>query len=295
MPTPRPKSSRHSTSSRPVLRGTALVLGLLSLLGWAGLVAPPLSAQPAPDPFLQGFEPIGTYALSIDGKTNPRAEIYQSDRARAFLILGSGVDQPLLIDLRTRQVESVGIMSLAKRGDGSIDILADAAVTPQGPFQIAGNGVSFKNAGHDYKLEERESLVGPRKASELTAYDPAYARGAEAYQPNPKLVAQLDKESKPVRVQVFFNSKCPHCRLMVPRIIKVQKTLDNPKISFDYYGVPDSFKDPVMEAKKVTGTPTGIVYVNGKEVGRIVGDQWKAPEQAIQNVLTGSPVAQGRS
>ncbi len=285
MPIPRPTSSPRHPGLRPASLAAALLLGLL------GLAAPPLSAQPAPDPFLQGFEPIGTYSLSIDGKVEPRAEVYQSERARAFLLLGSGVEQPLLVDLRSRQVEAVGIMSLAKRGDGSIDILADAAVTPRGPFQIAGSGVSFKTGGHEYQLAERASLVGPHKAAELTAYDPSYARGAAAYRPNPSLVSELDKESQPVRVQVFFNSKCPHCRLMVPRIIKLQETLDNPKITFDYYGVPDSFKDPVMEAKDVHGTPTGIVYVKGKEVGRIVGEGWKSPELAIKNVLLGKAPA----
>jgi hypothetical protein len=31
--------------------------------------------------------------------------------------------------------------------------------------------------------------------------------------------------------------------------------------------------------------PTGIVYVDGKEVGRIVGGEWQMPELAIKNVL----------
>ncbi len=277
----------------PGARTAALAVALLACLALLlGPAAPPLAAQSTPDPFLQGFQPIGTYSLSIDGKPAPRAEIFQSTRARAFLLLGAGVDQPLLVDLRSRQVETVGIMSLAKRPDGTIDILADAAVTPRGPFEVGEAGVSFETGGHKYQLGERASLTGPRKASELTAYDPSYARGAEAYQPNSKLVSQLDKESQPVRVQVFFNSKCPHCQLMVPRIIKVQQVIDNPKISFEYYGVPDSFKDPVMEAKNVHGTPTGIVYVKGKEVGRITGEAWKTPELALKNVLlTGNPTS----
>lgn len=295
MPTPR---SMRPTSTPTTLAAASLpwllcLTCLTCLIALAGLAAPPLSAQATPDPFLQGFQQVGTWALSVDGTKSPGAQIYQSERARAFLLLGSGVDQPILIDMRSRQVETVGIMSLAKRKDGTIDILADASLAPQGPYQIdgSGRGVSFTTGGHKYSLSERASLVGPQKAADLTAYDPSYARRAKEYQPNPGLVAQLDKETQAVRVQVFFNSKCPHCELMVPRIIKVQETLDNPKITFDYYGVPDSFKDPVMDAKDVHGTPTGIVYVKGKEVGRIVGEQWKSPELAIQNVLMGGKAA----
>ena len=56
-------------------------------------------------------------------------------------------------------------------------------------------------------------------------------------------------------------------------------------VHFDYYGVPDTFKDPLMKEKGVDGVPTGIVYVDGKEVGRIIGGQWKIPELAIKNTL----------
>jgi hypothetical protein len=32
--------------------------------------------------------------------------------------------------------------------------------------------------------------------------------------------------------------------------------------------------------------PTGIVYVGGKEVGRIEGGEWSKPEQALREIVT---------
>lgn len=269
--------------TRPSPFVKSLVPALAATLVLLAAAAP--AAAQTPDPMFQGFEPVGSFALTVDGQGVPGAEIYQSERARAILVLSSHLEAPVLVNLRSRRAETVGFMSLAKRPDGSIDVLADAPIQPLAALEVGGDGVSFPYQGKTVALTNRESLTGRQSAEALTDYDPSYAREAEAYQPNRSLVAELEKEKTPVRVQVFFNSKCGVCKQMVPRIIKLDQTLDGSKIAFDYYGVPDSYKDPELEKKDVHGVPTGIVYVNGKEVGRIVGNEWRVPELAIKNVL----------
>jgi thiol-disulfide isomerase/thioredoxin len=272
----------------PLLRSRATALpGLaLALLALLAAAAAPLAAQPAPDPLFQGFEPTGAYALSIAGKAVRGAEIYHSERARALLLLSSELESPLLVNLRSRRVESVGFLSLAKRPNGTIDILADAEITPAGSYAIADEGVSLTVGGKELILAPRASLTGRQSAGSLAEYDPTYSRAAEHYKPNDSLVAQLRQQKAPVRIQVFFNSKCAVCQQMVPKIIKVERALEGSKIAFDYYGLPDSYKgDAEMDKKDVRGVPTGIVYVDGKEVGRIVGAEWQMPELAIKNVL----------
>lgn len=277
-----PSASPTSPASRRPVRGTLLVLVLVALVA---AVALPAVAQPTPDPMFRDFEPIGQFALTIDGTAEPKAEIYQSERARAILVISSDLPEPLMFNLRSRQLEKVSFMSLAKRDDGTYDILADAEIAPVTVFSVNEKGATANVDGKTVALASRESLTGPHKASDLTAYDPAYARGADAYTPNDQLLASLKQEAKDVRVQVFFNSKCHVCKQMVPRIIKLDSVLDDSIVHFDYYGVPDSFKDPLMKEKGIDGVPTGIVYVNGKEVGRIIGGEWKIPELAIKNTL----------
>lgn len=272
----------HFSQTR-TFRAVALAAALAFVVA-----AAPLVAQPTPDPMFQGFEPIGSWAVSVDGEVVPGAELYQSERARAILVISSKLDSPLLVNMRTRQAETVGFMSLAKRQNGTIDILADAAIQPLAILAVNGPSISFPYQGKTIEIAPRKSLTGPQSAEALTEYDPAYARGAEEYEPNPSLVSELEKLPKPVHIQVFFNSKCHVCKQMVPRIIKLDRTLDDAKVSFDYYGVPDSFTDPEMESKDVHGVPTGIVYVDGKEVGRIIGGQWSVPELAIKNVISQS-------
>lgn len=269
--------------TRPIQHAKSLALVLTAALALAGATTP-LAAQ-TPDPMFQGFEPVGSFALSIGGEAVPGAEIYQPERARAILVISSELDTPVLVNLRSRRAETVGFMSLAKRPSGSIDVLADAAIRPLAALEASAEGVSFTYQGKSVALNNRASLTGRQSAEALTEYDPGYARKAETYEPNRSLVAELEKQDAPVRVQVFFNSKCGVCKEMVPRIIKLDQTLESSKVSFDYYGAPDTYKDPELEKKDVHGVPTGIVYVNGKEVGRITGNEWRVPELAIKNVL----------
>lgn len=259
---------------------------VLVTLGVTAAGTSALDAQQVPDPMFRDFELVGSLVLSIEGAEVPSAEVFQSERARAVLVMSSKLDQPLLVNMRSRQVERVSLMSLAKRADGSIDVLADATLEPVGTFTAQEDGVEFTYGGKSMKLSARESLTGKQSAESLMEYDPSYARGAESYEPNKTLVSQLEKQSKPVRVQVFFNSKCGVCKQAVPKIIKLDRTLEGSKIAFDYYGLPDSYSgDEEMERKGITGVPTGIVYVGGREVGRIIGGEWRVPELAIKNVL----------
>lgn len=275
--------NRTDFHSRPTGRLAAVVLTLV--LTAVVPVAAPAHAQ-VPDPMFQDFEPVGTFALTVDGVAVPKAEIFQSERARAMLVMTSKLDNPVMVNLRSRQIEEVSLMSLAKRQDGSIDILADAPIQPVGTFSVQDDGIAFSYGGKQVALTTRASLTGEQSAAALLEYDPSYARGAASYEPNTNLVAELEKRTEPIRVQVFFNSKCGICKEMVPRIIKLDRTLDADNIEFDYYGVPDSYSgDEEMERKDISGVPTGIVYVNGKEVGRIVGGQWRIPELAIKNLL----------
>lgn len=267
----------------PLPSSRLLVAAVLLVL--AASAAGPAGAQGVPDPMFSDFEPVGTYALTSAGERLPDAEIYQSERARAFLVLSSELDGPILVNMRSRRVESVGFMSLARRGDGTIDVLADAEIRPLTSFDAGEDGVTFALGGRQLALTTRESLTGPRDAEALTEYDPSYARGAERYEPNPNLVSQLKQQEKPVRVLVFFNSQCSVCKQMVPKIIKLERALEGSSIEFDYYGAPDDYQDPELEKRDVHGVPTGIVYVNGREVGRIQGGEWRMPELAIKNVL----------
>jgi thiol-disulfide isomerase/thioredoxin len=249
-------------------------------------------AQGVPsDSLLRGFQPIGEYTLVVDGKPVPAAEIYQNERVPAILILTSALSSPVMLTPRAGSVETVNLMKVAKQKDGSVDLLADAVLAPAGQFKTEGEKVSFTYQGKQVRLDPKPALLGVKTNADLKAYLPDYVRGARIYTPNSAAIADLKKKSTPVTVRVFFGSWCPHCRQHVPMLLRVEDEVKNPKIKFEYFGLPRDFNDP--EAKKVgiRSVPTGIVYVNGKEVGRIISDGWNAPEVLLNKILA-QPTAQ---
>jgi len=86
-------------------------------------------------------------------------------------------------------------------------------------------------------------------------------------------------------VRIYFGSWCPHCREHVPFLLRVEDDVKNPKIQFQYYGLPPGLDDPEAKKLGIKGVPTGIVYVNGKEVGRLTGAGWNTPEVLLSKIL----------
>jgi membrane-bound lytic murein transglycosylase F len=61
-------------------------------------------------------------------------------------------------------VQTVQLMKIVKRADGTVDLMADAALSPQGKFEIAGEDVRFKTEGRTAALQPRPSQLGLKKA-----------------------------------------------------------------------------------------------------------------------------------
>ena len=268
-------------------------LAVLALVAAIPLAAPAASrAQgiPSANPF-RGFQPSSDYSLVVGGKLAPTAEIYLNDRIPALLILTSKLPSPVMLTPRSGRVESVNLMKVSKQKDGSIDLFADAVVAPLGQLAMEGKNITFTFQKEKVSLVPRPPLLGLKKNADLKSYLPEYLRGASGYTPNAAAVADLRKRSAPATVRVFFGSWCSHCRQHVPPLLKVEDEVRNPRIQFEYYGLPTNLQDPVGQKAGVRSVPTGIVYVNGKEVGRI--DNWSTPEVALNRLLA-APAAKGK-
>ncbi len=273
---------------RSALSAAALALALLAA------VAPAVQSQGVPsDSVLRGFQPMGDYLLIVNGKP-VAGEIYQSEMP-AVLVISSSMASPILLTPRAGTVQTVPIMKIAKQKDGSVDLLADAVLGTVGPFQQSGDNVSFNYQGKSVSLNPKPPLVGRHASQALTTHNPSYARTASTYKPNGAAMASL-KKAKPAVVRVYFGSWCPHCRQHVPFMLKIEEQLKGSQVKFEYFGLkkpPEGWNDPEIKKLNVRGVPTGIVYMGGKEVGRITGEGWDAPELQLNRILYGQKAAKG--
>jgi thiol-disulfide isomerase/thioredoxin len=260
-----------------LLRAT-LVLALLPL--GAGTL------QAQNENLLKGFKLVAEFVLEIDGQRDAGAEIYLQRAIPAYLVLPSSAS-PVLLVPRTQSIQAVHIMKISRAGHETLDLAPDAIYANRGSFRLDGTAIAFDLDGHRYVLKEKPALLGVKGADDLEAYDAKYVALAEAYDPSAEAMARLRGETRPITVRVYFGSWCPFCQQYVPRIVRVGRELEGTKVTIDYYGLPQDFNDPITKQLKVERVPTAIVYLAGKEAGRLTSEDWRSPEQAILKLIGG--------
>ncbi len=247
------------------------------------------TAQRLPaDVELQAFSPSSDYELKVDGQPVAKAKLYHSQRAAAYLIT-KAFDSPILIRQRGGTIERVHIMKVARRDNGGVDLLEGAVYASAGRFRIEGETIAFTLDGAEAKLVPRPPLIGWHPAAEVLEHSPEYGVKAETYTPTAGLVASLQKQQKNVVVKVFFGSWCSVCKRYLPLGLKLEESLgEASKVRFEYYGLPKPPKawiDPEAKKAAVEAVPTAIVYVEGKEAGRIKNNGWRKPEQTLAQIV----------
>lgn len=266
---------------RPSIRQ---LLVLTTVLPLAGSVSAPVLGQGGS--LLEGFERSGDYVLEIDGAIDESAEVYISQRVPAYLGMSEKLPSPFLLVPRTQQVQTVHIMKVAKQDADTVDLLPDAIMGIEGTFSVVGQELHFEVADHDVVLKEKPPLLGVQDVDGMKAYSSEYVERAEAYTPAPQAMAALRAKEGDIRVRVFFGSWCPFCQQYVPRLIKVAEELEQSAVKVDFYGLPRQMsKDPMTRQAGIEAVPTGVVWVNGEEAGRIKSDQWRSPEEALVQIL----------
>lgn len=257
------------------------------LLATAIASGSPARGQQIPaDAVLRDFEPTGEYVLEVGDVPLPALKMFRSRPAgSAVLIMGNGIPGPLLLVPRERAVKRVPAGKVVVGDDGVAFVLADAQLTRESAFATEGRDVLFTVGNTMARLREKPHLVGPHPASDLASHDVGYAFRAGRYSPSAPVVQALRAVRTPVRVRVFFGSWCPHCSETVPKVMKVGEALSGSPVQIEYYGVPSGFQDDEAKRLGVNSVPTGIVYVGGREVGRISGFEWNIPELAIKKLV----------
>lgn len=263
-----------------------------SLLSWAAAAALLLPGAVLAQSY-GAFMPSGDFVLEIAGVEIPEAEFFRSTSVPSVLVMTPALPAPVLVVPGARRVETINVMKLSKQGDGILSLLPGATLAPQGGFEIDGQSIRFTVDGKAVTLSPKPDLLGNHEAAGLKQYSHLYVKGAKDYRPDAATISRLKQQGQPVKVKVFFGSWCPHCQRTVPGAVRVAEELAGSKIDFDFYGVKRGFGDD-PEAKKadIDAVPTAVVYVNGREAGRIEENDWNAPERALSRILSGG--ASGR-
>lgn len=256
----------------------------LLLFGWV------VAASAQDSTMFKGFKPDENFILEVNGEVDKAAEIYVQQRLPAYLVLPSKSSTPVLLVPRTKQVQAVHILKITKRDDGYLDLSPDAVYASKGQFDLRGTDLVYAVDGVSYTLKDKPTLLGLQIASDLKEYSDNYRSLSEAYEPSADAMSKLEAESREVLVRVFFGSWCPFCQRYVPRVVRIADELKgtDSSVAIDFYGLPKQFSaDATTRTMRIESVPTGVVFIDGKEAGRIRSEDWQSPEKAIVKILGG--------
>jgi thiol-disulfide isomerase/thioredoxin len=268
-------------------RAASLALALAALsLGSAGAGAQGGNG-------ILGLQATGEYILLLGGKEQAKAEIYMGGRPAGILLISSQWASPVLIAQLSGRVETIDLMKVAKKPDGSVDLLPGAILGSEGTIRFEPSGdIAFRSQGKEATLRPRPHLLGNQTRQSLLDHDPAYRRRAEAFRPDAAVLADLraalERRTQPVRVLVFFGSWCSHCAENLPKLLRVEGDLaGTSNVRFEYHGMSKTSFETDPEGRKygIKFVPQGVVFVDGKEVGRLESGAWLRPESALRDLI----------
>lgn len=273
-----------------------------SVRAWAPVVAlvaalSPLRAAGAAGAGTPGYVSdlmlSGGYLLEVDGRQDPAARFYEGEPPLQVIVV-SGAGAGFVLDRPTQSVRRL-VKSLAVENPaGSITLLPGAAgdLLPGG-YQADGPGVRFRDGAHGFHVTPKPPLLGEVTIEKILSHSPEYRSAMDQYIPSRAALDALRRCSASARIEVFYGSWCPFCRRHIPRLLKALEDARGTPLSVRLVALPRGFSQEKSAAERgIQRVPTLIVYDGPREVGRIQGQDWERPEEALARLVPpGRPAA----
>ncbi|MFA6234477.1 MAG: thioredoxin family protein [Bacteroidota bacterium] len=234
----------------------------------------------------QEWEENAQFGVEIAGALDLSAQIFQPMNYKPQMILISQkLSAPVLIDLSKKRViimkrSAVTIDAGFLKSNGSL------AGKDAGSYTVKGGVTTFKVEGKTVTVTVRQTLVGEVAREIILAHSPDYVLRMKKYTPKKNAISFLKSYRKKTDLVVMFASWCSTCKVVLPRILRVLGDANNPQFTVRFIGIAMGGNEPAEELERYGHDyPALIVYQNGKEVDRIIGDPPGAIEDAFVNIL----------
>ena len=130
-------------------------------------------------------------------------------------------------------------------------------------------------------------LTGWVSEADLFEAAPSYETDYLDYEPNEKAVAIIAAFDRQLEILVFLGTWCPDCSREIPKFLKTMELAQNANITLKMLALDRSKKDRAGVAEKhgIERIPTFILFVEGREIGRLVEKVEMSIEEDIATLL----------
>ncbi len=260
----------------------------------AGVTALALAALPPVFAAEVTCQPDYNFCVEVDGDYPNDARFYRLETRGKFFIDVPDMDNSFLMDLKAKKLTAVSHDRIT-RGEEILTyqdgLPADA---PAYAFSIDGPIIRFEADSRKVRILrvlDRPALVGEVAVDELLADRTEYRAAMNGYTPDVTAMRAVSSYDKPLKVDIYFGTWCPHCKTYMPKILRIARDAGNSKIVFNPIGVPKNFgtEEGPWSGKKIQTIPTVIISQNGQEITRLSTHESAMPEVELAGILQAIP------
>jgi thiol-disulfide isomerase/thioredoxin len=239
-------------------------------------------------------QPDYDFCVEVDGDYPADARFYRSETRGQFFIDIPAMANGFLMDLKAKQLTAVPRDRITR---GEEDLTYQDGLPADAPayaFSIDGPIIRFDAGSRKVRILrvlDRPALVGEVAIDELLVDRAEYRAGMSNYTPDETALRAVSSYDKPIKIDIYFGTWCPHCKKYVPKILRIANDADNNQIVFNPIGVPKNFgaEEGPWSGKKIQVIPTVIISQNGKEITRLSTHDSALPEIELAGILQAIP------
>jgi len=233
------------------------------------------------------------FCVEVNGAYPPDARFFVAETRGKFLVDIPSQSKSVLIDLPTRRAVSVPRDNIKPAGADGVVRVANPGLAgaPAYALQIEGPVLRFQADAAKVrvlKVTERAAQVGPITIEALAADRPEYREGMKAYRPDPVAIEALKKSRKPIEIEAYFATWCSHCKVYMPKLLRVMQDAGNPDIKLTLVGVPKNFGNEPgpWQGKSIQNIPAIMIRYEGRELTRLSAHEGAVPEVDLATLLS---------
>jgi len=256
-----------------------------------GLFLTLLGANEATAQKAKKWKEVNHLSIVVNEEVDKSARFFLRDDRTFLLILSSFFEDALLINVKQAIVTSLNRAEINFEDDESTAITSEnLQVQFLTNYTLDGSDLKFKLQNVDVRIIPRRHLIGEITEDEIFNHTPTYKRLMNQYQPESQAFQFLSQYDKPIDIVIAFGTWCAHCKKWVSKLMKAISDCKNDNLNCTYIGISRKFDQPreFLKKNKVKNIPSVIVFENGQEIGRIIGDPEVSMEADLVAILKGN-------
>lgn len=209
--------------------------------------------------------------IYIDGSLERNTQTLTTSAPRMVAVVCG--DDVFLLDPEKKTVERAARAQFAFAADRTSATTTELVSKPAGTLvQTDPSTLLVTVDGRTMLVTTHQGPTGPMTIEQLWETAPVWRSIADAYQPDPAIVARLRAIDAPITLQVALGTWCGDSRYHVPRLLKSIAIAANPNVRVELTGIGSEFTTPmdVVVGQNITNVPTVIVRRGDREIGRFV-------------------------